>query len=872
MDIRIVLVGAGGIAAATSIGLYYQYNLQREAFLLRQEEEQKNLVFSTARNPANFQEFRQLISKYRYPKTDIRDDEGNTPFILACMSGNLEAVRHILTLANTTTQDICRNPVILSTNLDGHTAFHEAIRLNQLAVVRFLLGFTTLLSFALVAQPAGFVDPVGIVVGGVRELDRDWRRLRVRREDKTMEVGWVGLHFAVAGGSREIVDVLLKSRADVDSKGGNGQTPLMIASVKGDFEIVCSLLKVNANVTLRDGDGRTSLHYAAQNGNLDIVTAILVKNSEMKGVNSGKPIRESKKVRNGSSGTIDRITREDLKRKSVANLSANTTSDILNACDNQGISPLHLAVIFNHTEVVNELIARGAEYSAEFFSEKIQIFKPKVDGQHFTLLLSGTSVMHILVFKRQINLIQSLLGHVAFDPDLTTQDESGRTYLGLACHLFSSHTCRTQPPIISPPSLKFNLPSTPPATPSHRDPQPHLSLLTNILSRPHSSSFVNHHTRDTFTALFVVCAAMSETGQAADEAEAIIRLLLDNGANPTVEESDGWCCLHVLANAKSSNVVDRVYLALEAHVRATEPSFMDLFVRDRIRDIKKSSYFLAKGLEGDERAAVLDGDVSLEAVAKIVKNFDKLKTPASTTSSLKAHGSTALNVRASVNFSKGPKMLNIMVLRGQSESTPVVNYNLDTFENFLKMLDNLKTKKAGNPRLRNYTSFLKILEDKKLLTHIYTSSKDGLEHSIGLSNTIVSNLNGSEQKLNCLLCAAEFNSPNVVQKYWDSIEALKCADRNNNIASSATILTTALSRQRRVVPSEGAENASATFRCSKCGFGILVPEAIYVESMKSNKVDDESLDNCDLLFVLDIDFENPIFLKLITSVSGKCPR
>ncbi|MCL7037781.1 hypothetical protein MKW94_029555, partial [Papaver nudicaule] len=92
----------------------------------------------------------------------------------------------------------------------------------------------------------------------------------------TLEDGRGSLHFAAAGGSLKVCKYLLEElKLDVDSKDGEGSTPLCQASVKGHFDMVRYLLEKGANPDASNELNVTPLHYAAMSGETKIITLLL---------------------------------------------------------------------------------------------------------------------------------------------------------------------------------------------------------------------------------------------------------------------------------------------------------------------------------------------------------------------------------------------------------------------------------------------------------------------------------------------------------------------------------------------------------------------------------------------------------------------
>jgi 26S proteasome non-ATPase regulatory subunit 10 len=91
------------------------------------------------------------------------------------------------------------------------------------------------------------------------------------------ENGFTPLHLAAANGHRDMVDLLLTTKADVNAKDNSGSTPLhQAAAAQGEHsDIVEVLLARKANVDAADRQGLTPLHYALLADNPDVAKWLL---------------------------------------------------------------------------------------------------------------------------------------------------------------------------------------------------------------------------------------------------------------------------------------------------------------------------------------------------------------------------------------------------------------------------------------------------------------------------------------------------------------------------------------------------------------------------------------------------------------------
>ena len=203
--------------------------------------------------------------------------------------------------------------------------------------------------------------------------------------------GITALHFAAREGYLGMVRVLASDfKANVNVSGNNGNTPLHFAAREGHLDVVRVLVsELKADVNASDSDGTTALHCAAREGHLDVVRVLI---SELKldvfDNNGITPLQFPAYIYWGAL---------------VSELKAN-----VNVCNNDGITPLHLAASRGHLDVVRVLISE---------------FKADVNASNS----NGTTPLHEAASRGHLDVVRVLISE--FKADVNASNSNSTTPL-----------------------------------------------------------------------------------------------------------------------------------------------------------------------------------------------------------------------------------------------------------------------------------------------------------------------------------------------------------------------------------------------------------------------------------------------------------
>ncbi|XP_046555211.1 serine/threonine-protein phosphatase 6 regulatory ankyrin repeat subunit A-like isoform X2 [Haliotis rubra] len=222
-----------------------------------------------------------------YPK----DDKNNTIVHLACHGGHVSIVKHVLTMydinsrgnkgwtpvmyaaasgakdvfdllvssgADVSLKDDYNNSVFQLACVGGNLSIVECLLPKSEVNSSDYLGRTALMK----AAESGHIRVFDFLVSQKNHL--------IQTDDFNNTV----LHFACAGGNVDILQHLLTT-ADLNARGTNGWSPVMVAARFGKSDVFNLLVSKEVDLTLKDDHGNNMLHLACRGGDMSITEHLL---------------------------------------------------------------------------------------------------------------------------------------------------------------------------------------------------------------------------------------------------------------------------------------------------------------------------------------------------------------------------------------------------------------------------------------------------------------------------------------------------------------------------------------------------------------------------------------------------------------------
>jgi len=231
--------------------------------------------------------------------------------------------------------------------------------------------------------------------GYTRIVERLLREDKVRGgqvgPDPANSLGFTPLSQACAGGHLGAARLLREHGADINARGSAGWTPAHFAAAEGQVRVLAYLVEEGADLrTARASDGSLPLHLLATEGHLSAASYLFDAKPDLDWNSSG-PFGMSALHLAAANGHADLVNFLVFKQCDINKRSGDSLQPLHYACGNghvdvvahlleagaranerggggdptpPGVSPLHLAALGGHRELVELLISCKAEINA----------------------------------------------------------------------------------------------------------------------------------------------------------------------------------------------------------------------------------------------------------------------------------------------------------------------------------------------------------------------------------------------------------------------------------------------------------------------------------------------------------------------------
>jgi cytohesin len=267
--------------------------------------------------------------------------------------------------------------------------------------------------------------------------------------DTKDELGWTPLYWATCLHRIEVVKLLIANGASVRVEVNDGGTPLLQAIQGGDRELAVLLLSKGADAKAKTKAGWTTLHYAAAGGPREIAELLIAKGANVNAKTSGGQTPLDFALQRDQRALAEMLVAKGAEVSTV--LVATQIGDLtkvktllergadINAQDGSGRTALHYAAQGGFKEIVEVLLAKGANVNVGAFgSENKTAADFAMENNHseiVELLFSkgaDISALHVALQRKDRAKAKDLIENGA---DVKKRSPWGMTALHLAAGL-----------------------------------------------------------------------------------------------------------------------------------------------------------------------------------------------------------------------------------------------------------------------------------------------------------------------------------------------------------------------------------------------------------------------------------------------------
>ncbi|XP_048244207.1 serine/threonine-protein phosphatase 6 regulatory ankyrin repeat subunit B-like isoform X2 [Haliotis rufescens] len=518
------------------------------------------------------------------------DVNGRTPVMVAAHTGSEGCFKLLQTISNLNLKDKYSFEIIHLACIGGTKAIVQHVLSPSNINSRGRHGCTPVM----VAAVSGHQSVFDLLVSNQAYLTL------VDTDDNSL------LHLACRGGNTAIVQHVL-SPSNINSRGGHGYTPVMVAAVSGHQSVFDLLVSNQADLTLVDTDGNSLLHLACLGGNTAIVQHVLSPNINSRGINGYTPVMVA--AFNGHQSVFDLLvsnqadlTLVDTHGNRLLHLACrggNTaivqhvlSPSNINSRGRHGYTPVMVAAVSGHQSVFDLLVSNQADLTLLDTDGNSLLDHASQGGdtaivQH---VLSPSNINSRCTHGYTPVMVAAVSGHqsvfdllVSNQADLTLVDTDGDSLLHLACE--GGNTAIVQH-VLSPSNINSRgtyglTPVMVAAFNGHQSVfdllvsnQADLTLvdkdgksLLHIACRGGNTAIVQHvlspsniNSRGTHGYTPVMVAAVHGH-------QSVFDLLVSNQADLTLVDTDGYSLLHIACQGGNTAIVQHVLSPSNINIR-----------------------------------------------------------------------------------------------------------------------------------------------------------------------------------------------------------------------------------------------------------------------------------------------------------------
>ena len=356
---------------------------------------------------------------------DAVDADGNQPLHLACKRGHFATGSLLLSHgADVTALDkqqriplyLASESILQSARVGSSYALHIAADNGNIQAVQLLVGCGADVN----AVNRSNQTPLLAAASSNRDCSELCSILLEHKAkiDAVDEDGNQPLHLACRQGHIETCTLLLSNGADVNAVNRSNQTPLLAAaSSNRDCSELCSiLLEHKAKIDAMDEDGNQSLHLACKQGHTRTCWLLVSNGADVNAVNrSNQTALHAAASSNRDYSELCSILLEHKAK--------------IDAVDEDGKQPLHLACKQRHAATGNLLLSHGADVTALDKQQRIPLDLASESILESAIVDDSSHALHIAADNDNIQTVQLLVGCGA---DVNALNKSGQTPLHTA--------------------------------------------------------------------------------------------------------------------------------------------------------------------------------------------------------------------------------------------------------------------------------------------------------------------------------------------------------------------------------------------------------------------------------------------------------